>query len=54
VNDILPEVQLSVFVQLIQILYGYIHPIVSGKCLSNKNVKNGQFKMSDSPLPVGI
>lgn len=57
----LPEVQLSVFVQLIQILYGYMHPIVSGKCLSNKNVKNGllksiknEFKMSDSPLPVGI
>jgi hypothetical protein len=55
------EVQLSIFVQLIQILFEYMHPIVSGKCLSNKNVKNGllksikgEFKMLDSPLPVGI
>jgi hypothetical protein len=57
----LPEVQLSVFVQLIQILSEYMHPIVSGKWLSNKNVKNGhlksikgEFKMSEFPLPVGI
>jgi hypothetical protein len=44
-----------------QILFEYMHPIVSGKCLSNKNAKNGHLKskkgefiMSDSPLPVGI
>jgi len=43
-KDCLPEVQLSVFVQLIQIVYKYMHPIVPGKCLSNKNVKNGHLK----------
>ena len=42
--DSLSDVQLSVFVKLIQIVYGYMHPIVSGKCLPNKNVKNGQLK----------
>ena len=42
--DILPEVQLSVFHQLLQILYGYMNPIVSGKCLSNKNAKNCHLK----------
>jgi hypothetical protein len=35
----LPEVQLSVFVKLIQILFEYMHPIVSGKCLSKKMLK---------------
>jgi hypothetical protein len=32
---ILPEVQLSVFVQLIQILLGYMRPIVSENRVSN-------------------
>ena len=32
------------FVRLIQILSEYMHPLVSGKCLSNKNVKNGHLK----------
>ncbi len=38
-----------------------MHPAVSGKFVSNRNVKNGQLKsikgeskMSDSPPPVGI
>ena len=54
----LPNYQLSVFVQLIQILSEYMHPIVSGKYLSNKNVENGflksirdENKMLDSPSP---
>ena len=29
-SDILPEVQLSIFIRLIQIVFEYMHPIVSG------------------------
>ncbi len=58
---ILPEVQLSVYIQLLQIQYGYTHPIVSGDRVSNRNQKNGvlinkngKFRLPDSPLSVGI
>ena len=40
----LPEIQLSIFVQLIQILFEYMHPTVLANFLSNRNVKNGHLK----------
>jgi len=31
----LPNYQLSIFCQILQILFGYMHPIVSGNLVSN-------------------
>jgi len=36
----LPEVQLSIVIQLIQIQFGYIQLILSGNWVSNRNYKN--------------
>ena len=36
----LPEVQLSIFIRFMQILFGYMNPIVSGNRVSNRNPKN--------------
>jgi hypothetical protein len=57
----LPESQLSVFIHFMQIDFKYMHPILSGNQVSNRNKKNGvlstknvKFRLPDSPLFVGI
>jgi len=40
----LPEVQQSIFVQLMQIQYGYTHPNVSGDQVSNRIDNEWRFE----------
>ena len=48
----LPNYQLLISSQILQIFFEYMHPIVSWEILSNKNVKNGYFKSIESEFNV--
>ena len=60
-TDSLPDPQLSFFAQIMQILFEYTNPIVSGNQVSNRNqkngvlsTKNGKFRLPDFLIFVGI
>jgi len=60
-SDFLPEVQLSAFVQSLQVQFEYMHPIVSRNKVSNRNQKNGalsykkgKFRFSELSLSFGV
>ena len=48
----LPEVQLSIFIRLIQIVFEYMHPIVSGNYVSNRNRKKWRIDIAKGQIQV--
>lgn len=53
-GDILSDPQLSIFIQLMQIQFGYMQPIVAGNVVSNRNHKKwDKSRLPDSPHLAG-
>ncbi len=48
----LPEVQLSDFIRLMQILFEYMHPILSGNQVSNPKSKKWSFEYQNSKIQI--
>jgi hypothetical protein len=48
----LPESQLSVFMHLMQILFEYMHPTVSGDQVSNRMDKKWRFETQNGGILV--
>ena len=51
-SDNLPESQLSIFCLILQILFEYTHPNVSGDQVSNRIDKKWQFKTENGQILV--